>query len=266
MYNYYYMNKILKSNILVAKRRVQQPFCIMRRCRCARSLVCMCTLLNKATCSVSHKTLMYLSLLRIPHLDYWLSRNACSVQGKFIASILARGQIYAPIYMPAIMQPDYCNMGGNWKRIFHQDRKCVSPFYFLSAFLKQKQGIKNRIPQQKPLCISKYFQVYTSKYTPTPGAESWPRGFIPSRSEVNRKLILSDKLELILSPLIYSSAPPALNTPNIYGGEWRIPVLQSLLPAGVGAPHRQTSCICIWAVRRLDWSVQTHRHRNGTAQ
>lgn len=45
-------------------------------------------------------------------------------------------------------------------------------------------------------------------------------GFISSPNEVNRKLISSDKLELILSPLIYSSAPPALNT-RIYEGEWR---------------------------------------------
>jgi hypothetical protein len=57
--------------------------------------------------------------------------------------------------------------GGNWKRIFHQDRKCVSPFYLLSAFLKQKQGIKIGFHNKKPLYISKYFQVYI-KVNPHP--------------------------------------------------------------------------------------------------
>jgi hypothetical protein len=78
------------------------------------------------------------------------------VQGKFIASILARGQIYAPIYMPAIMQADYCNMGEIGKE-FSIKIESVFPFPFFISILETKAGNQNRISQQKPLYISKIF-------------------------------------------------------------------------------------------------------------
>lgn len=60
-----------------------------------------------------------------------LSRLLTSVQGKFIASILARGQIYAPIYMPAIMQGDYCNMGEIGKEFSIKIESMYFPFPIL---------------------------------------------------------------------------------------------------------------------------------------
>jgi hypothetical protein len=74
------------------------------------------------------------------------------VQGKFIASILARGQIYAPIYMPAIMQSDYCNMGEIGKE-FSIKIESVFPFLFLISILETKAGNQKSDSAKKPLYI-----------------------------------------------------------------------------------------------------------------
>jgi hypothetical protein len=48
------------------------------------------------------------------------------------------------------------------------------PFLFLICILETKAGNQNRISQQKPLYISKYFQVYI-KVNPRP----WCRILVP---------------------------------------------------------------------------------------